>query len=320
MKDIIAFIHDNNSASFSMVHNGTTYDYILNQQGDVIQLVDASGGVAAEYRYDSWGKILSATGTMASVNPLRYRGYYYDTESGFYYLNSRYYDPAICRFINADQPEYAEMSAGSISGTNLFAYCENNPVSSDDQDGEFVHIIAGAIVGAAISIATQAIDDASSQYDKKTKAINMLIAGISGAITGAVASTGVGLAGSVIANATVGAATDIALQLNTTRTVKWKGVAVAATTAAASAIISDKLSKTTVNYCKLKSSSTSLVKRLSHARKTGSWKYALSTVREYIKYVNVRRYYLGLLKNSPKELFNSVASSKVSSFISSQIR
>ena len=78
------------------------------------------------------GEILTSSGTMAEINPLRYRGYYYDTETGFYYLQSRYYDPAMHRFINADS--LASTGQG-IVGTNMFAYCLNSPVVYVDQQG-----------------------------------------------------------------------------------------------------------------------------------------------------------------------------------------
>ncbi len=86
----------------------------------------------ASYEYDAWGNILSQSGSMAEKNPLRYRGYYYDNETGFYYLQSRYYDPAVKRFINADI--YASTGQGFI-GTNMFAYCNNNPISFSDYTG-----------------------------------------------------------------------------------------------------------------------------------------------------------------------------------------
>ena len=88
--------------------------------------------MVAEYSYNAWGEILSATGTMAAINPLRYRGYYYDSESGLYYLKSRYYDPALCRFINADG--LASTGQG-FTGTNMFAYCLDNPVNGVDEEG-----------------------------------------------------------------------------------------------------------------------------------------------------------------------------------------
>lgn len=108
--------------------------YLLNLQGDVIKLVDRYSCVCAGYTYDAWGNILSSSGSMASVNPLRYRGYYYDTETGFYYLQSRYYDPVLKRFINADS--YASTGQGFI-GYNMFAYCGNSPVNANDPAGYF---------------------------------------------------------------------------------------------------------------------------------------------------------------------------------------
>ena len=90
--------------------------------------------VVASYTYDPWGKIISSSGTLADINPLRYRGYYYDSETGFYYLQSRYYDPEIGRFINADS--YASTDATGLLSTNMFAYCENDPVNRSDPSGE----------------------------------------------------------------------------------------------------------------------------------------------------------------------------------------
>ena len=130
------FNYDNVGMPYSLIYNnGTitaTYYYITNLQGDVMYLVDASGTQVASYDYDPYGKIISATGDLAEINPLRYRGYYYDTETSFYYLQSRYYDPEICRFINADS--YASTGDG-FTGLNMFAYCNNNPANRIDPDG-----------------------------------------------------------------------------------------------------------------------------------------------------------------------------------------
>ena len=86
--------------------------------------------------YDAWGKLLTTTGSLASTlgayNPLRYRGYVYDRELGLYYLQSRYYDPELCRFLNADA--YVSTGQGEL-GNNMFAYCRNNPVRFIDSDG-----------------------------------------------------------------------------------------------------------------------------------------------------------------------------------------
>ena len=129
-----------------------TYYYILNLQGDVVQIIDEGGVLQAEYIYSPWGEIISAEGDLAEINPLRYRGYYYDSETGFYYLQSRYYDPENHRFINADS--YASTGQGFL-GVNMFAYCNNLPVILHDSNGEFpsllivipIVIIAGLLGG-----------------------------------------------------------------------------------------------------------------------------------------------------------------------------
>ena len=110
-----------------------TYYYILNLQGDVVQIIDEGGVLQAEYVYSPWGEIISAEGDLAEVNPLRYRGYYYDSETGFYYLRSRYYDPENHRFINADSID-ATLSAGDM-GCNMYSYCYNSPINQVDEDG-----------------------------------------------------------------------------------------------------------------------------------------------------------------------------------------
>ena len=110
--------------------------YLLgtNIQGDITCIYDTAGNRVVTYTYDAWGKILSVTGTAANTigryNPFRYRGYYYDNETGFYYLNSRYYDPAVGRFLNVDSDLY-----NNILGYNLYIYCNNNPVYYVDPYG-----------------------------------------------------------------------------------------------------------------------------------------------------------------------------------------
>ena len=126
-------------------YNGTKYSYVRNLQGDVIAILNSYGGTAVEYKYDAWGNILSVTGALAStlgaVNPFRYRGYYYDTETEFYYLNSRYYDPQVGRFLNADEPVLLGANGG-IMGYNMFAYCNNNPVCFADSAGNKAYCVA----------------------------------------------------------------------------------------------------------------------------------------------------------------------------------
>ena len=128
----LEFFYDESGAPYALSYNGTTYYYVTNLQGDVVKVVNASGTSQAEYSYNAWGQVISAAGTLAAVNPIRYRGYYYDVETGLYYLKSRYYDPQICRFINADS--YASTGQG-FAGCNMFAYCNNNPVNGADPSG-----------------------------------------------------------------------------------------------------------------------------------------------------------------------------------------
>ena len=113
---------------------------MVNQQGDVVGLINGNKQLVVEYYYDAWGRLISTTGSLASSlganNPLRYRGYIYDTETGLYYLQSRYYNPTWGRFINADDPGYMGVDGTPVS-YNLFAYCGNNPVMGFDPSGTF---------------------------------------------------------------------------------------------------------------------------------------------------------------------------------------
>ena len=114
-----------------------TYYYLRNAQNDIVKLIDKTGATVVEYRYDSWGKLLSTSGSLASTlgknNPFRYRGYVYDEETGFYYLQSRYYNPEVGRFISSD----VLLSTGQgVLGHNAYAYCGNNPASRIDTEGD----------------------------------------------------------------------------------------------------------------------------------------------------------------------------------------
>jgi len=146
----LIFAYDETGRAHSFTYNGTLYYYITNLQGDVIEIRNTSGAQVATYVYNAYGQLLSSSGTMANINPLRYRGYYFDTESGFYYLNSRYYDPAICRFVSADTTELILTHLDdSLFATNLYTYCLNSPVNYYDPDGEFA-ITATVFISAAM--------------------------------------------------------------------------------------------------------------------------------------------------------------------------
>ena len=135
----------------------TTFYFAKNILGDVIAIYKDTGELAAVYEYDAYGKttVTKYIGSIGDYNPIRYRGYYYDTETSLYYLNSRYYDPETGRFINADDASMLTLGMDTLGGTNLFAYCLNNPVNDIDPSGEFVvslliAIGIGAIIGGVI--------------------------------------------------------------------------------------------------------------------------------------------------------------------------
>ncbi len=129
----LEFIYDN-SGVVGVKYGGVQYFYRKDAQGNIIAILDSNGKVVVKYEYDAWGKhkVVDANG-IGVLNPFRYRGYYYDTETGLYYLQTRYYDPELGRFISQDSLEYADPE--TINGLNLYAYCGNNPVMSVDPSG-----------------------------------------------------------------------------------------------------------------------------------------------------------------------------------------
>ena len=213
----IYYVYDANGAVIGMEYNGTKYWYDKNLQGDVVGIRNASGTLVAQYVYDAWGnhrQITDGSGNdvsdnpahIANINPFRYRGYYYDTETGWYYLNTRYYDPNVGRFLSPDTILGAN---GGLLGYNLYAYCNNNPVMFSDPNGEFFFtaIIVGAIVGATIGgVVGGVITYNSSKESGQTGtelAISTLVGVGKGALIGATGGALVG--GTVAVAATYGA-------------------------------------------------------------------------------------------------------------------
>ena len=171
---LIAMTYDDHYMIFTYTESGTPFSvtcydayldkeyeclYITNLQGDVVGIYDAAkSSMVISYTYDAWGRLVGKDGTSSDYaqlemnNPLLYRGYQYDYETGFYYLQSRYYDPSVGRFLNADDTNYLGES-GTLLGWNLFAYCENNFTNRKDSSG-FLGLLAclgiGALIGALI--------------------------------------------------------------------------------------------------------------------------------------------------------------------------
>jgi len=133
---VIYYIY-NGSELLGFVYKNKTYYYHKNMFGDIIGILDSSYNEIVTYGYDSWGALVNITDSsninLGTINPFRYRSYYYDEESGFYYLNSRYYNPKMGRFINAD----LVITGQEINSVNIFIYCGNNPVGREDANGDW---------------------------------------------------------------------------------------------------------------------------------------------------------------------------------------
>jgi len=171
---VLWFLYESGSTRVGFTYNDTSYYYTKNAQGDVTGIVDSDYNTVVQYSYDAWGKLLSTTGSLAStigkVNPLLYRGYYYDLETGLYYLNSRYYDAQTRRFLN---PDTIGGQVGDLNSHNVFAYCENNPVSRMDSTGyswdwfnnatNTIKGLLGSIFGASSTTVIE--DDVSHEFN-----------------------------------------------------------------------------------------------------------------------------------------------------------
>ncbi len=134
--------------------------YIKNLQGDIVSVVNTENNeIVLNYYYDAWGNIsyeasesnvgaVMAILVLAATN-FSYRGYFCDYETGLYYLQSRYYDPEVGRFINLDDTGMAIAKIGDCLGANLYDYCDNNPIKYIDPTGELS--IGGKLVFVATS-------------------------------------------------------------------------------------------------------------------------------------------------------------------------
>ena len=153
----------------------THYSVIRNAMGDVCALYTADGTLVGTYEYDPYGKLLSETSNhsysdpdnILHKNPFRYRGYYYDQETKWYYLQSRYYDPQVKRFINADSTDLLTSDCADLMQYNLFMYCNGDPVNGDDPSGHFVittTIITAEIISVALSMTIGALVGIGLQY------------------------------------------------------------------------------------------------------------------------------------------------------------
>ena len=220
-------------------NNDMLFFYQKDAQGNIIAIVDSTGSVVVQYYYDAWGnhKVVDANGDeitdqddIGNVNPFRYRGYYYDTETGLYFLQTRYYDPEVGRFLNRDSVQYADPE--TINGLNLYAYCLNNPIEYTDPygttewwewllggvivfglavgsmltGGAVAAAFAGATIGAGISLGTQAV---SGELNWGQFALDIGV----GALTGAIGASGLSRATATVLGGLIGSGSSIASDL-----------------------------------------------------------------------------------------------------------
>lgn len=193
--------------NYTTYTSSTNYLYVLNLQGDVTKIIDDSGAVYVEYNYDSWGNILSTSGSsfasLGAYNSIRYRSYKYDSEIRMYYLNSRYYNPQIGRFINADG---LLGEVGNIQSMNMYAYCANNPVMYTDITGfspKWVDTLAWIGVGLVV-LAAVVLTAGAAGFAFGGLAGAIINGAAIGALIGAAGGALIGAAGGVIYDSVTG--------------------------------------------------------------------------------------------------------------------
>ena len=183
----VQFVYDTQGKPFMLRLNGKTdYFYLYNGLGDVTGLVDSSNQVVVRYQYNSWGKVTSTQDTsgvsLATLNPFRYRKYVHDPETGLYCLGSRYYDPDVGRFVNADDPSTIFAKPQELYSKNLYVYCDNNPIIRKDVQGYFpIPCIVGAVVGAVVSGFSYVLSS-GGEIDGVELAKSCLVGAVSGAL------------------------------------------------------------------------------------------------------------------------------------------
>ena len=213
-KTTVQFVYDAEGKPFLLRLNGKTdYFYLYNGLGDITGLVDSSNQVVVRYQYNSWGKVTSTQDTsgvsLATLNPFRYRKYVYDPETGLYCLGSRYYDPEVGRFVNADDTDVIFAKPQELYHKNLYVYCDNNPVVREDQGGNLWGLLATMAVGAVIGMAIQYANDVVTNIAEGKTGADVFafrstrVDYVAAAVSGALAATAVGKVGQAIGNAAI---------------------------------------------------------------------------------------------------------------------
>lgn len=203
------FFYDRDGLSvlrkFDSSGHSSDFVYLRNAFGDIIALCQDDGqsrSVVARYVYDAWGNhrvygpngiVDTSASFIGNINPFRYRGYYFDSDTNLYYLISRYYDPEIGQFISPDNFEYIGFE--SISGINLYAYCSNNPVNSFDPNGHIVISVSTILIAAGIgALAGAIIGGVAGGINAAATHSNVGVGIVVGALGGGIMGAGAGVA------------------------------------------------------------------------------------------------------------------------------
>ena len=295
----------------SVTYDGAEYFYLKNAQGDVTGLVNSSGTQVVAYTYDAWGNPLTTTGSMADtlgkLNPFRYRGYVYDTETRLYYVSSRYYDPEFGRFINADDIDYLGADGSSLS-YNLFAYCLNNPVNRFDVNGNWsmpnwLKVTVGAVAIAGLAVATVCTGGAAAV---------IYGAALSGAIAGGASGAVMGAIGGGISGGWQGA-------LDGACSGFMSGTLIGGATGAASAGLNIATGATTVVGNAHGSTLHKLATNMEAGKMTASGQYSQIGVNKALKTMGLngtsRPDVIGIAKNGMNKLVEVVSPRQSSNYI-----
>ena len=191
-----SYIYNSGGEIEAIYYKKNVYYYIKNGQQDIIGLSDASGQWVVDYSYDTGGNLLKTGGSMASTlgvdNPFRYRGYYYNTETGLYYLESRYYNPELGRMMSVDSLSVLGMSKTTLNDKNLYNYCDGNPVGRVDESGNFwAGMIFGGVIGCVSGLMTAGA--VAEIEGRQATAKELVVSGLTGLISGAFAGAMPGL-------------------------------------------------------------------------------------------------------------------------------
>ena len=306
--NFIVYLYDANKSAIGMQYRNSsmasnafyTYWFERNMQGDIVAIYNESGTKVLSYTYDAWGNKSTTwhnnTGTniYAQYNAITYRGYYFDSETNLYYVSSRYYDSTTGRFISPDTTSVLAASPEGLTDKNLFAYCDNNPITRIDKGGKFWNLVIGGVVGAVVGGVSAAI----SSY-KSTGKVNvgsvLLGAGV-GAVGGVIGASGIPAAGQAVASGLLSAVNNIGTAAIQKQKIDWVDVGIDAVIGAGSSLIGSVATKKIADAAEAVISKgvnrvVSGVNKLNNGSRywKGSVKRGVSIMRQGIKSLNTAR-------------------------------